>query len=89
MVLRTALTTLALLALPAVGEARDQLTIGLTQYPSTLHPSIETMAAKSYVHGFTLRPITTYDADWQLTCMLCTHLPTIEAGDAVLVGVGA
>lgn len=80
---RTVLTVLALLALPAVGQARDQLTIGLTQYPSTLHPSIETMAAKSYVHGFTLRPITTYDADWQLTCMLCTHLPTIEAGDAV------
>lgn len=83
MVLRTALTTLALLALPAVGQARDQLTIGLTQYPSTLHPSIETMAAKSYVHGFTLRPITTYGADWQLTCMLCTHLPTIEGGEAV------
>jgi peptide/nickel transport system substrate-binding protein len=73
----------ALLALPAAAQARDQLTIGLTQYPSTLHPSIETMAAKSYVHGFTLRPITTYDADWQLTCMLCTHLPTIENGDAV------
>ena len=83
MALRTALTALALLALPTTTQARDQLTIGLTQYPSTLHPSIETMAAKSYVHGFTLRPITTYDADWQVACMLCTHLPTIENGDAV------
>lgn len=73
----------ALLALPAAAQTRDQLAIGLTQYPATLHPSIESMAAKSYVHGFTLRPITTYDADWQLTCMLCTHLPTIENGDAV------
>ncbi|WP_439578445.1 peptide ABC transporter substrate-binding protein [Elioraea sp.] len=83
MVLRTALTALALLALPVAAQARDQLTIGLTQYPATLHPSIESMAAKSYVHGFTLRPITTYDADWRLACMLCTHLPTIEGGDAV------
>jgi peptide/nickel transport system substrate-binding protein len=83
MALRTALTALVLLALPAAAQARDQLGIGLTQYPSTLHPSIETMAAKSYLHGFTLRPITTYDADWRLICMLCTHLPTIEGGDAV------
>jgi peptide/nickel transport system substrate-binding protein len=83
MILRTVLIAIALLAAPMTAEARDQLTIGLTQYPSTLHPSIETMAAKSYVHGFTLRPITTYDAEWQLTCMLCTRLPTIENGDAV------
>jgi peptide/nickel transport system substrate-binding protein len=73
----------ALIVLAAAAQARDQLTIGITQYPSTLHPSIETMAAKSYVHGFALRPITTYDADWQLACMLCTHLPTIENGEAV------
>jgi peptide/nickel transport system substrate-binding protein len=83
MTLRTVLTAIALVAAPMTAEARDQLIIGLTQYPSTLHPSIETMAAKSYVHGFTLRPITTYDAEWQLTCMLCTRLPTIENGDAV------
>ncbi|TQF79258.1 peptide ABC transporter substrate-binding protein [Elioraea sp. Yellowstone] len=83
MALRRILIALALLALPAAAQPRDQLTIGLTQYPSTLHPSIESMAAKSYVHGFTLRPITTYDADWQLACMLCTHLPTIENGEAV------
>jgi peptide/nickel transport system substrate-binding protein len=83
MALRTVLTALALLALPAAAQPRDQLAIGLTQYPATLHPSIESMAAKSYVHGFTLRPITVYGPDWQLTCMLCTRLPTIENGDAV------
>jgi peptide/nickel transport system substrate-binding protein len=27
--------------------------------------------------------VTTYDADWSLTCMLCVRLPTIENGDAV------
>ena len=83
MVLRIALTALVLLAAPMAAQARDQLTIGLTQYPATLHPSIESMAAKSYVHGFTLRPITVYGPDWQLACMLCTHLPTIANGEAV------
>jgi peptide/nickel transport system substrate-binding protein len=62
---------------------RDQLTIGITQFPSTFHPAIETMAAKSYILGLARRPVTTYDADWALACMLCVRLPTIENGDAV------
>ena len=71
-----------LLAFPAV--ARDQLTIGITQFPSTFHPSIEAMLAKSYIQGMTRRPLTVYDAQWQLICMLCIDLPTIENGGAVL-----
>ena len=66
--------------LPAA--ARDQLIIGSTQFPSTLHPSIDSMLAKSYVLGFTQRPFTTYDQDWNLVCLLCTELPTIENGKA-------
>ena len=62
--------------------ARDQLVIGVTQYPSTLHPNIEAMLAKSYVLGFTMRPFTTYDENWQLVCMLCTELPSLEKGTA-------
>jgi peptide/nickel transport system substrate-binding protein len=64
-------------------SSRDQLTIGITQFPSTFHPAIENMAAKSYILGLARRPMTVYDADWQLTCMLCVRLPTIENGDAV------
>ncbi len=30
------------------------------------------------------RPFTAYDAGWQLICMLCTELPTIENGLAVI-----
>ncbi len=71
------------LAAPVPAASRDTLTIGITQYPSTLHPSIESMAAKSYVHGFTLRPVTVHDAEWTVVCMLCERLPTIENGDAV------
>ncbi|MCS7266445.1 MAG: peptide ABC transporter substrate-binding protein [Geminicoccaceae bacterium] len=41
------------------------------------------MAAKSYVLGLVQRPLTTYDRDWKLVCMLCTELPTFENGGAV------
>ena len=34
------------------------------------------MIAKSYVLGMVRRPLTTYDAEWQLVCMLCVELPT-------------
>ncbi|HEY4135035.1 MAG TPA: peptide ABC transporter substrate-binding protein [Alphaproteobacteria bacterium] len=60
--------------------AKDDLTIGITQYPVTLHPSIESMLAKTYVLDMTRRPFTAYDKDWQLVCMLCVTLPTIENG---------
>jgi peptide/nickel transport system substrate-binding protein len=73
------------LATPALAQApREQLTIGITQYPATLHPNIESMAAKSYVLGFTRRPLTSYDAEWRLGCMDCETLPTLENGLARL-----
>lgn len=71
-------------AAPAAA-ARDSLTIGIIQYPGTLNPDIGAEAAKYYVLGFALRPFTVYDADWRLTCLLCTELPTVENGRAVPV----
>jgi len=65
-------------------EASKTLTIGLAQYPSTMHPNIETMVAKSYVRGFLARSMTYFDADWNLVCGLCVQLPTLENGLAVL-----
>lgn len=76
----------ALLALagPALAQpARDSLTIGITQYPSTFHPNIDAMVAKSYVAGFALRPLTAYAPDWQPTCLFCEALPSLENGLAV------
>ena len=83
---RLAALLLALLAaLPAsVAHARDRLTIGIGQFPSDLHPTAgNSMAAKSYVLGLTQRPLTAFDASWQLVCLLCTELPTFENGKAV------
>jgi peptide/nickel transport system substrate-binding protein len=70
------------LAAPAAAQPRDALAIGITQYPSTFHPNIENMAAKSYVLGFTRRPLTAYGADWRLACLSCETLPSLENGGA-------
>ena len=55
----------------AAAAEKRTLTIGMTQFPSTFHPIIDSMLAKSYVMGAVLRPLTVYDHDWQLACMLC------------------
>jgi peptide/nickel transport system substrate-binding protein len=86
MAARLFLTAFLLAAAPALAQApaREQLTIGITQYPATFHPNIENMAAKSYVLGFTRRPLTTYDAEWRLACMGCETLPSLDNGLARL-----
>ncbi len=71
------------MALTYPAAAKDRLVIGMTQFPSTLHPHINSMLAKSYILNATMRPLTVYDQDWELTCLLCTTLPTIENGLAV------
>ena len=63
------------------------LTIGISQYPSTLHPAIDAMLAKSYVLGLSQRPFVAFDKDWKATCILCEELPTFENGGAVKVPV--
>lgn len=64
--------------------AKKTLTIGMTQYPSTMHPAIDSMLAKSYVLAMTRRPLTIYDPDWEQVCMLCEKLPSLEDGSAVI-----
>ena len=65
-------------------QAKDTLTIGISQFPATLHPAIDTMLAKAYVLSYVRRPLTAYDAQWKLVCLLCERLPTIENGLARL-----
>ncbi len=80
-----AAVTLALL--PAGTAAADDrhLTIGVSQFPPILHPSIEPSVAASYINHMARRPITTFDHDWALTCVVCTTLPTLENGLATRV----
>ena len=67
-------------AAPDSRAARDELVIGMTQFPDTFNPIINAMLAKSYILAMTRRPLVTYDQSWELVCMLCTELPTIENG---------
>tara|TARA_R110002072_G_scaffold123048_23_gene258156 strand:+ start:7903 stop:9615 length:1713 start_codon:yes stop_codon:yes gene_type:complete len=60
------------------------LTIGITQFPSTLNPNIDSMLAKTYVLGMTSRPLTHYGVDWLPFCMLCVELPSLDDGSAWL-----
>jgi len=74
------LLTIIVLAVPMAAGAKDQLAIGLSQFPASLHPNMESMMAKAYVLGMTNRPMTAFDAKWQLVCMLCERLPTFDNG---------
>ena len=79
-----AFAVMALLVAAPAALAREQIVIGIAQFPAPLHPNIESMLAKSFVLGLTERPFTAYDANWELVCMLCTELPTLENGLAVI-----
>ena len=66
----------------AAGQARakDDLVIGIAEFPSSLHPSIDPLLIKNYIIGFTIRTVTTYDGSGKLICLLCTDVPTLQNG---------
>lgn len=78
---------LGALASPAAvkAQAKDELVVAMTQMPGTWNPIISSMLAKSLIANMTARPVTAYDADWKLVCLVCTELPTIENGKARVV----
>lgn len=82
-----ALGLLAALAGPAA--AKDDLVIGVAQFPPSLNPNVDPTVIKSYVLDFALRPMTAYGPDWKLQCILCTDLPTIENGGAKFEDLGS
>ena len=75
-----AIGALALLLAAGSARAKDDLVIGVAQFPSSLHPDIDAEVIKGYVVGFALRPITTQDKDWKTACLLCAELPDAENG---------
>jgi peptide/nickel transport system substrate-binding protein len=76
---------LALSTLAAPARAKDELVVGMTQMPGTWNPLINAMLAKSLINNMTARPMTAYDANSQLVCLVCTVLPTIENGKARVI----
>jgi peptide/nickel transport system substrate-binding protein len=76
---------LVCLVLASPAFAMDELVIGMSTAPGTLNPLINAMLAGAFVNSMTERPLTAYDADWKLVCLLCTELPTVENGRARIV----
>jgi peptide/nickel transport system substrate-binding protein len=74
---------LALIAFPAA--AKDELVLAMTQAPGTMNPVISSMLAKSLIRNMIARPITAYDPDWTLVCLVCLELPSLEKKTARLV----
>src|SRR3954470_21971142 len=83
MVRRLLILFLALIALPAA--AKDELVLAMTQAPGTMNPAISSMLAKSLIQNMIARPITAYDPDWKLVCLVCLELPNLDRKTARLV----
>ena len=77
------LLTVSALAAPA--RAKDELVLAMTQSPGTMNPLISSMLAKSLIHNMTARPITAYDANSRLICLVCTELASLNNGRARIV----
>ena len=66
----------------AAAAAKDELVIGVGQFPTSFHPNLASHVVLSLIHGMTRRPFAVYDADWKIVCLLCTELPSRAAGSA-------
>ncbi len=81
MLKRLAAALFALLAAIAPARAaHETLTLGVSAFPSGLHPYFDPEVIKGYILAFAIRPITAFNAEWRNTCMLCTELPTLANG---------
>jgi len=85
MIRRILFALLALAALAGPARAKDELVIGMTQSPGTWNPLISSMLAKSLISNMTARPLTAWNADWKVVCLVCTEVPTIENGKARVI----
>ncbi len=91
MTVRAAFVAICLICAPflALGvQARNDLVIGVAQFPSNMHPNIDSEVIKLYVINFAIRPVTAFDKDWKNSCLLCTELPTVENGLATIEDLG-
>ena len=72
----------------AAGAAQDRLVIGLSQFPDGMNPTLAGQDVLTYASGFALRPITTFDRDGHVACLLCAEVPTLENGLVTREGDG-
>jgi peptide/nickel transport system substrate-binding protein len=85
MIRRLLSLTAAVSAYTCPAFALDELVLGMSTAPGTMNPLISSMLATTFINSMTVRPITAYDADWKLVCILCTKVPTVENGRARII----
>lgn len=84
--MRWVLAAVAVLVAGAAGaQPRDQLTVGMVQFPADMHPFITNLSVKTYLLNAGLRLMTGFTKDGQVICVLCTELPSLENGRAKIV----
>lgn len=69
---------------PSTAQPRPNLTIGISQFPSNLHPSIDPITTKFFILAVARRGLTYFDTEWKLACELCTEVPSLQNGRARL-----
>ncbi|MDM3871042.1 peptide ABC transporter substrate-binding protein [Porticoccus sp. W117] len=65
--------------------SKKHLTIGMTQYPESLHRSFARQTSADYVLSLMLRRSVYYDDQAKLQCNTCVNIPTLENGKARIV----
>jgi peptide/nickel transport system substrate-binding protein len=71
---------LLLTAAAPAPATHDTLVIGISSFPTQMHPDIDPEAVKAYIEGLALRPVTAFDVTWTNICLYCTELPSLENG---------
>ncbi|UTW46416.1 type II toxin-antitoxin system prevent-host-death family antitoxin [bacterium SCSIO 12696] len=62
-----------------------QITVGVTQYPGSLHISFGRQMTDAYLQAFIMRPPLRYGSDGQLHGKRYVSLPTLENGDVNII----
>lgn len=84
---RTLLGVMVLLGLCGAARAQthETLTVGMSGFPSDMHPFISNLLVRNYLLAISRRSVTRYDAQGQVICQLCTEVPSVANGRAKTV----
>lgn len=68
-----------------VAAGHETLTVGMSEFPSDMHPFISNLLVRNYLLAISRRIVTRFDAQGLTVCQLCTEVPSVENGRAKLV----
>lgn len=87
--LAVALLAATMLVAPATSVQaqgdNEQMVVGALQFLNNFHPLIQVNNTKRNLITLSLRPLTAFDAEGAVVCILCEEVPTIENGGAEII----